>query len=351
MYVLSNVHSKRTRNPEKSFGRQRCHDRGRQFQRGRQNHARDISLAFRQRCSGRHICCDVLISAHQRQLRYAVRACVRAFLLTSPPACQNSKALNGLLKGELGFQGYTISDWLATHSGVAPANAGLDMNMPGGIIFPNPTPSFWGDNITIAVNNGSLSGERLDDMVRRIMTPYFQLGQDVGFPPIDGHTPDLGFFGASGYAHDFMLGPNVDVRSQHHTKLIRDLGAAGTVLLKNINGALPLRVPKTIGVFGNDAADLTRGQYSLATTGPNLMDGDYDIGTLAVGGGSGTGRFPYVVSPLEAIKTRGQSQGAIVQYVTDNEYIVGGGLASLGSLPPEVCIVFLKSWASESTLR
>ena len=351
MHVLSDVHSKRTRNPEKSFGRQRCHDRGRQFQRGRQNHARDISLAFRQRCSGRHICCDVLISAHQRQLRYAVRACVRAFLLTSPPACQNSKALNGLLKGELGFQGYTMSDWLATHSGVAPANAGLDMNMPGGIIFPNPTPSFWGDNITIAVNNGSLSGERLDDMVRRIMTPYFQLGQDVGFPPIDGHTPDLGFFGASGYAHDFMLGPNVDVRSQHHTKLIRDLGAAGTVLLKNINGALPLRIPKTIGVFGNDAADLTRGQYSLATMGPNLMDGDYDIGTLAVGGGSGTGRFPYVVSPLEAIKTRGQSQGAIVEYITDNEYIVGGGLASLGSLPPEVCIVFLKSWASEGDDR
>jgi beta-glucosidase len=76
-------------------------------------------------------------------------------------------------------------------------------------------------------------------------------------------------------------------------------------LLKNTNGALPLKTPKTISVFGNDAADLTRGQYSLAMMGLNLMDGDYDVGTLAVGGGSGTGRFSYVVSPLEAIKTRG----------------------------------------------
>jgi beta-glucosidase len=85
--------------------------------------------------------------------------------------------------------------------------------------------------------------------------------------------------------------------------------------------------------------------------GLNLMDGDYDVGTLAVGGGSGTGRFSYVVSPLEAIKARGQSQGAVVQYITDNEYIVGGGLASLGPAPPEVCIVFLKSWASEGDDR
>ena len=244
-----------------------------------------------------------------------------------------------------------MSDWLATHSGVASIEAGLDMNMPGGIGFPNPTQSFWGDNITISVHNGSLSEQQIEDMVLRVMTPYFHLGQDADFPLIDGSTSQLGFFGASGYSHNFALGPTVDVRTQQHTQLIRDLGAAGTVLLKNTKGALPLKSPKTIGVFGNDAADLTRGQYSLATMGLNLMDGDYDVGTLAVGGGSGTGRFSYVVSPLEAIKSRGQSQGAIVQYVTDNEYIVGGGLASLGPASPEVCIVFLKSWASEGDDR
>jgi beta-glucosidase len=45
-------------------------------------------------------------------------------------ACQNSKMLNGLLKTELGFQGFVVSDWGAQHSGVASAQAGLDMAMP-----------------------------------------------------------------------------------------------------------------------------------------------------------------------------------------------------------------------------
>ncbi|KAK5239696.1 hypothetical protein LTR40_010036, partial [Exophiala xenobiotica] len=45
-------------------------------------------------------------------------------------ACQNSKTQNGILKGELGFQGYIMSDWGGTHAGVASINAGLDMDMP-----------------------------------------------------------------------------------------------------------------------------------------------------------------------------------------------------------------------------
>jgi beta-glucosidase len=51
--------------------------------------------------------------------------------LNASYACQNSHLLNGLLKTELGFQGYVMSDWLATHAGVDAINAGLDMEMPG----------------------------------------------------------------------------------------------------------------------------------------------------------------------------------------------------------------------------
>lgn len=45
-------------------------------------------------------------------------------------ACQNSKAQNDILKGELGFQGYVMSDWDATHSGALAVNAGEDKFRP-----------------------------------------------------------------------------------------------------------------------------------------------------------------------------------------------------------------------------
>ncbi|KAF2830866.1 hypothetical protein CC86DRAFT_168323 [Ophiobolus disseminans] len=262
--------------------------------------------------------------------------------------CQNSKILNGLLKDELGFQGYAMSDWMAVHAGTAAIEAGLDMNMPGGIAFTSASPSYFGGNITIAVNNGSLPTRRVDDMVLRIMTPYYFLKQDINFPPVDGYTPKIGFFPAPNYVKNFTLGPTVDVRKKETTRLIRELGAAGTVLLKNTNATLPLKRPMNIGVFGNDAADLTVGQYSLSLTGG---DGNYDIGTLAAGGGSGTGRFSSIVAPLDAIKSRAQSYGALVQYITSNVAITSGALSTLAPLPLDACILFLKSWASEGSDR
>lgn len=74
--------------------------------------------------------------------------------------CQNSKTLNGLLKTELGFNGFVVTDWDAQHSGVAAAEAGLDMAMPNG-------QSFWGDNFTEAITNGSVAESRLNDMATR----------------------------------------------------------------------------------------------------------------------------------------------------------------------------------------
>jgi beta-glucosidase len=41
-------------------------------------------------------------------------------------ACGNSKLLNDLLKNELGFQGFVMSDWQAQASGVSSALAGMD---------------------------------------------------------------------------------------------------------------------------------------------------------------------------------------------------------------------------------
>lgn len=49
--------------------------------------------------------------------------------LNNSYACENSYALNYLLKNELNFQGFVVSDWTGQHNGVESALAGLDMTM------------------------------------------------------------------------------------------------------------------------------------------------------------------------------------------------------------------------------
>ena len=121
---------------------------------------------------------------------------------------------------------------------------------------------------------------------------------------------------------------SVDVRGDHK-KLIRELGAAGIVLLKNVDNALPLKAPKNIAVFGNDAGDLTDGLYPQS---------NYEFGVLPMGGGSGTGRLTYVVTPLDAIKRRAEQDDALVQYVLNNTVITSGGDLFV-SLPADIYVI------------
>jgi beta-glucosidase len=170
-------------------------------------------------------------------------------------SCQNSKLLNGILKTELGFEGFVVTDWLAQQAGVASANAGLD------IVMPNS--GYWGDNLTAAVNNGSVSLDRVDDMVTRFLAAHFYTGQDKGFSTNDhsnhnAQHPILDSIDqdesnpqgdASGYNSQYG---NVDVRGQH-ARLIREIGAAGHVLVKNVNNTLPLLKPRFLGIYGYSA--------------------------------------------------------------------------------------------------
>ena len=51
-------------------------------------------------------------------------------LTNSTYSCENSHLLNDVLKTDWGFPGFVMSDWLATHSTVNAANAGLDQEQP-----------------------------------------------------------------------------------------------------------------------------------------------------------------------------------------------------------------------------
>ncbi|KAH7417835.1 beta-glucosidase [Cadophora sp. MPI-SDFR-AT-0126] len=262
-------------------------------------------------------------------------------------ACENHAILDEILKGELGFEGYVMSDWFATHSGVASINGGLDMTMPGSTDqasfgIGGVANSFFGGNLTAAVNNGSVSMTRLDDMVRRILLPYYSLRQDESYPTVD---PSMIAILLATYLSGSANIPARDVRGNHAT-LIRELGFAGTVLLKNLNSALPLRSPKNIGVFGNDAPDPTEGLTQVT----DYDEWGFNFGTLDIGGGSGTARHTNLVSPLEAIKARARQTGARVQYLTDNAVIATNDFSTIYPTP-DVCLVFLKTYAEESADR
>lgn len=89
--------------------------------------------------------------------------------------CLNSKALNGLLKEELGFQGVVLSDHVAQHAEVTTALACMDMAMPSG-------NHKWGGNLTEAVRDGSVTKSRVTDMATRMIVSWHQMGYDKDFP-------------------------------------------------------------------------------------------------------------------------------------------------------------------------
>src|SRR5208282_3147678 len=92
--------------------------------------------------------------------------------------------LTEVLKGELGFKGFLISDWAAIDQlspdykadVAASINAGLDMVMvPFGPGKPNNYMEFIQD-LKDLVNEGTVPQARIDDAVTRILRIKFQMG-------------------------------------------------------------------------------------------------------------------------------------------------------------------------------
>jgi beta-glucosidase len=257
-------------------------------------------------------------------------------------ACANSYTLNNLLKGELDFQGFVMSDWGAHTSGVSSALAGLDMSMPGDTAF-DTGESYWGTNLTISVVNGTVPSYRLDDMAIRIMAAFYKVGRDQHQVPVNFNSWTRDTYGSIhaivGPEYGFgIVNERVDVRA-NHAQLIRGIGAASTVLLKN-TGALPLTgLEKFTAIFGSDARADPLGANGCADHG-------CDNGTLASGWGSGTSNFPYVVTPEEAIKQEILARGVgIADSVTNDwAYSQTQALASRA----DVSLVFVNSDSGEN---
>jgi beta-glucosidase len=90
-------------------------------------------------------------------------------------ACENDYTLNQVLKRDLGFKGWVLSDWGGTHSTVKAALAGLDQEQAGGRYFGAPLKE--------TVLSGNVPQSRLDDMVHRIVRSMFATGV-IDDPPV-----------------------------------------------------------------------------------------------------------------------------------------------------------------------
>ena len=276
--------------------------------------------------------------------------------LNNSHSCQNSKALNGILKTELGFQGFVVSDWFAQHGGVATANAGLDMVMPNGGIF-------WGYNLTKAVMNGSIAETRLTDMATRIIASWYHLGQDIGFP-----DPGVGM-------PTFVTAPHkiVDARKASSKKVLLQGAVEGHVLVKNINNALPLKSPKLLSIFGYDAkapniVDPSNPAAGLLGTFNNWVLGfeannvfEYLAGftstvntfprtqaarngTIISGGGSGANAPAYISAPFDAIQEQAYKDDTSLFWDFESQ----APPVATGS---DACLVFINAFASEGADR
>jgi beta-glucosidase len=171
----------------------------------------------------------------------------------------NGYLLTDVLKKELNFSGFIVSDWYGVYqitssrydSLVIAVNAGIDM-----IMTPFEYKDFM-SNMQEALARGDISKERLDDAVRRILTVKFKTGL---FDRPQADVKGLSVIGSS-----------------EHRQLAREAVRRSQVLLKNKNFVLPLSASlKKIIVAGSSAENLGR-QAGGWTTEWQGIDGNYGV--------------------------------------------------------------------------
>ncbi|KAI8081440.1 glycoside hydrolase superfamily [Halteromyces radiatus] len=235
-------------------------------------------------------------------------------------ACENNYILREIIKDRLGFRGFITSDWDAAYSTVDNANHGLDMSMPN--------PDIYGKRLELAINRGQVSIEVLNEMATRIVATWYKFGQDKGYPPVNMNS-----------LHP-LKDQHVNVQGNHKT-YARSLGAASAILLRNLDDILPLKADKikSIAVVGTDAGDSLLLGDNICGTFPCLT------GTVAMGGGSGSAAYPYLVSPFEGIKKRAGDKIKVTDINSDISLL---GINTASTKNYDVAIVFSNVFTTES---
>ncbi|MEA2651261.1 MAG: beta-glucosidase [Chloroflexota bacterium] len=198
-------------------------------------------------------------------------------------ACEHRHLLTEVLRGELGFRGWVMSDYEATWSTADSARAGLDQEQPAG--------RFWGERLVGAIHAGEVEAATLDEMVRRILRPMVGLGL-LERPVVIDALP-----------------------VEEHAQTAREIAEHGIVLLKNVDNLLPLDpITSSIAVIGPEADNAS-----------------------TAGGGSGWVSPVHQMSPFEGIRRRA-GEGVRVEYAPGNDPL---SAAALLPGPPPIPSAFL----------
>ena len=176
------------------------------------------------------------LPAFRAAVRSGVQTVMNSFNeINGQPVASSKHLLTDVLRGELGFNGFVISDWGAIRQlinhGVAADdkqaaelafNAGLDMDM---------VDRCYINYLEQLIGEGKISTETLDVSVRNVLRVKFKLGL---------------------FEHPYA--PHYKIDKAMHLEHARTLAAECMVLLKNNNNVLPLSPDEKIALAGPMAA-------------------------------------------------------------------------------------------------
>lgn len=166
--------------------------------------------------------------------------------------------VNEVLRGEWGFDGYNVSDWMAARSTTGDIEGGLDVAMPG-------PDTVYGAALAAAVRAGEVEESAVDTAVRNVLRLAARVGALEGAPPVVTEHP----------------------AALDGDALAREIARRGFVLVRNENDALPLTAGHTVALSGAAARD-----------------------ARVLGGGSAQVFPDHVVSPLDGL-TAALPEGAL----------------------------------------
>jgi beta-glucosidase len=183
---------------------------------------------------------------------------------------QHAYLNNDVAKGEWGFDGVIMSDWISTYDAIGMANGGLDIEMP----YPT---HFNRETLIPALKSGEVSLAALDDKVRRILRVTERFGW------LDREQLDL----------------SIPRYNEAGRQAALQGAREGTVLLKNENALLPIDSAKTT---------------TILVVGPNVHP-------AVVGGGGSSKTEPFTSVSILA--------GLVANAGTDTKVLHTQGIPSL----------------------